>query len=126
MSNFKSKNDRKIISTKNNESLDCKHENYLKEFLMNKNIILPELIKERQELCNRFKSENNNFDEKLEIKDKITDIDAKINGLKKHEKDYLLNNSEYIFSYFENKKGISDGNTQPKILDKFFNIKKFI
>lgn len=123
MPNFKPKNIKKIVVDKSTESLDCKHENFLKEFQKDKTTILPQLTKERTELFEKFKSNICNFDEKLEIKDKIREIDAKINELKKNKKHYLLNNSKYVFDYFENKKKISEGNNQTKLLDKFFNIK---
>ena len=123
MPNFKPKNVKKIMPDKKTESLDCKHEQFLKEFQETKNIILPDLIKERNDLCSKFKSNEFCFEDKLEFKDQIKEIDAKINGLKKNKKHYLLKNSEYIFSYFEDKKNISSGNNQTKILDDFFNIK---
>jgi hypothetical protein len=123
MPNFKPKNIKKIVVDTNNASLDCKHEQFLKEFQENRNIILPNLITERTELHSKFKSDDINFEEKLEIKDKIKDIDAKINELKHVKKHYLLNNSEYIFTYFEEKKNISNGTNQTKLLDNFFNIK---
>ena len=56
MPNFKPKNVKKIMPDKKTESLDCKHEQFLKEFQETKNIILPDLIKERNDLCSKFKS----------------------------------------------------------------------
>ena len=124
MPNFKPKNVKKFIPDKKSESLDCKHEQFLKDFQQNNNIVLPNLVEERSILCIKFKLETTTFEEKLEIKDKIKEIDANINNLKKIKNKYLLNNSEYIFSYFEDKKNISVGNNQTKILDNFFNIKE--
>jgi hypothetical protein len=123
MSNFKPKNTKKITVDKTNESLDYKHEKFLSEFNDQQNILLPELKTNRLSLLNQFNSEKIAFDEKLEIKDKIKEIDAKINKLKNNKKQYLLNNSQYIFEYFESKKKISEGNSQTKLLDSFFNIK---
>ena len=123
MTNFKPKNVKKITAKQKNESLDCKHEEFLKEFQENKNKILPELISERNILYVNFNSQDTSFEDKLELKDKIKEIDAKINELKKDKKKYLLNNSELIFGYFEEKKNISAGNNHRKLLDNFFNIK---
>jgi len=123
MPNFKPKNTKKlIVNNKLSMSIDNKHENFLQKFKDEHNIILPTFINDRSLLLDKF---NNcgNFDEKLEIKDKIKEIDAKINEIKKQKKEYFLNNSSYIFEYFENKKSISDGNTQTKMIDKFFFIK---
>ena len=123
MPNFKPKNIKKVAPEKKNESLDCKHEEFLKEFHDNKNILIPELTEKRANLYSKFKSDKCSFEEKLEIKDEIKEIDAKINRLKRNKEDYLLKNSEYIFGYFEDKKNISSGNNQRKLLDNFFNIK---
>ena len=40
-------------------------------------------------------------------------------------KKYLLNNSKYVFDYFENKKKISEegGTNNTRILDSFFKVK---
>ena len=122
MSNFKLKNLKKVI-VKNNESLDSKHDTFLKEFYNELNILLPKLIDTRLKLSNKFKSKSVSFDEKIDIKSKIKEIDAKINKIKINKKEYLLNNSKYIFQYFEDKKNISEGNNKPKLLDEFFNIK---
>ena len=62
------------------------------------------------------------FDEKLEIKIMVKEIDAKINKIRKNKKLYFLNNSKYIFDYFQTKKEISEGNSNIKLLDSFFNI----
>ena len=50
MPNFKPKNIKKIIIDTNNISLDCKHEQFLKEFQQDKSIILPQLTQERLDL----------------------------------------------------------------------------
>ena len=123
MSNFKLKSLKKIVVNKTNESLDSKHDAFLKEFNNEQTIILPNLIKSRSELLNKFRSQSILFDEKLNIKCKVKELDAKINKIKTNKKQYLLNNSEYIFQYFEDKKNISEGFNKPKVLDIFFNIK---
>ena len=123
MPNFKPKNTKKIIIDKTNESLDSKHTKFLKEFNDEQNITLPNLTNNRETLLNQFKSNNCSFEEKLEIKDQIKEIDAKINKIKINKKQYLLNNSFFIFEYFENKKKISEGISQTKLIDVFFNIK---
>ena len=123
MPNFKPKNTKKFIVNKTSESLDSKHLHFLNTFNNEQNIILPQLIIDRNTLLHQFKSENILFEEQIEIKDNIKEIDAKINEIKKSKKQYLLNNSVYIFDYFENKKKISDDTSQTTVLDNFFNIK---
>ena len=66
--------------------------------------------------------------------DKLKEINIKINELKNKKKEYFLDNSKFIFEYFENKKNISNcddnntNNNNPKnkstILNKFFKIKE--
>lgn len=123
MSNFKSKNTKKPSNNKTKESLDCKHDDFLLKFHGEETTQIPNLMETRLKLLEQFKLESTSFDEKLEIKHKIKDIDAKLNELKKSKNKYLLSNSKYIFEYFENKKSISAGNSQITLLDKFFNIK---
>ena len=110
MSNFKSKNTKKPSNNKTKESLDCKHDDFLLKFHGEETTQIPNLMETRLKLLEQFKLESTSFDEKLEIKHKIKDIDAKLNELKKSKNKYLLSNSKYIFEYFENKKSISAGN----------------
>ena len=123
MSNFKYKNTKKFTVNKTNESLDSKHKKYLEEFDNEQNIILPKLINDHTLLLKKFRSNKCSFDEKLDIKYQIQQIIAKINKIKNNKKQYLLNNSQYIFQYFEDKKNISECVNKPKLLDIFFNIK---
>ena len=58
-------------------------------------------------------------DEILDNKDKIKVLTKKISKLKKIKKDYFLNNSKYLFEYFENKQEINK-NTNKKTLSNFF------
>ena len=71
MSNFKPKITKKIIVDKTNESLDCKHKKFLKEFDNEQNVQLPKLLNERSSLLDIFRSNKKNFEEQLEIKEKI-------------------------------------------------------
>ena len=62
------------------------------------------------------------IDERLDLCDKLVEIKKKISMKKKCEKEYLLNNSSYIFNYFENKKKIADCSNKTTLLDNFFKI----
>lgn len=44
----------------------------------------------------------------MEIKDRIKEINETIKELKNKKTNYFLNNSKYIFEYFENKKNINN------------------
>ena len=124
-SNFKQKNTKKIFNEKKIQpQLDGKHESFINEFTENEASYLPKIIEQRRELYNKFMDISSNIEEKINIKEKINKIDSEIKEIKKKKKNYFLNNSEYIFDYFENKKKISECSNKTKILDTFFNIKK--
>ena len=70
-------------------------------------------------------------EQQLEYKDKINEINETIKQIKGRKKEYFLDNSKFIFDYFENKKNISTGTTmqsnisdKTKILNSFFKIKQ--
>ena len=57
-------------------------------------------------------NENITMEDKLEIEDEISNISRTIKQLKNYQKEYYLNNSKYIFDYFENKNNISKGENE--------------
>ena len=105
-SNFKQKNVKKNVEKKIQPQLDGKHESFINEFTNNETYYLPKIIEERKELYKQFMDLSNNIDERILLKEKINSIDNEIKTIKKNKKDYFLNNSSYIFDYFENKKKI--------------------
>jgi hypothetical protein len=63
------------------------------------------------------------LEECLEIRDRIKEINITIKKYQQDYKNYYLNNSEYIFEYFETKKTItSGGSMKTKSLNAFFNL----
>ena len=122
MHNFKPKNIRKLVTDKAIESLDHKHEEFLQEFETIDSNKIPKLESDRKIKLEKYKSSETSFDEKLELKDQIKIIDQEIKNLKVKKKKYFLDNSTYIFNYFEEKKNISNGSSNTRLLDKFFNI----
>ena len=125
MPNFKPKAKKKILAPKkSNITLDSKHNQILSKINNAENIKIPELKKKKEELKELLKKEDISLEEKLNANDKIKQINFEIKKIKKQRKKYLLDNSEYIFSYFEKKKDMTKGNTKTKILHSFFNKKK--
>ena len=124
MPSFKHKTNKKIIlDEKSIVTLDSKHKELEKEFMKEKEETLPELRAKKKYFNNLLKTDTTlTIDHKIEIKDMLYDITQKINGLKKYKKDYYLNNSKYIFDYFENKKDVSLNNNKTKLLNNFFKI----
>jgi len=107
-----------------NLTLDSCHTNQMNEFTKNDTIVIPQLIKERETLQQNLKTNSYSFAEKIRITDKIKEIRNDIKNMKKQKQDYLLNNSKYVFGYFEEKKALSVGQNDVTVIDKFFNIKE--
>ena len=123
MPSFKPKNTKKINTVKANTTLDIKHKEITDGFRQNYYEVLPELKIAKAELTGKLNDPTIilTIDEILEINDKLKEIKINIKTLINSEKEYLLNNSHYIFDYFENKKKIADCTNKTTVLDKFFN-----
>jgi len=133
MPNFKPKTNKKIkFNKKTAITLDAKHKEFLNEFNKDDNNKIPELKFERNEIRQKLIEEAKilSVEQRLDLEDKVNEITKTIKELKSKKKDYFLDNSHYIFEYFENKKGISDGNNmqkptnKSKIVNSFFKIKE--
>jgi hypothetical protein len=130
MPTFKPKTAKKIkFNKKSSITLDGKHKEFLNEFSKDENDKIPELKLERQELKNKLNNDSLTVDERLDCQDRINEITQTIKEIKNKKKEYFLDNSKFIFDYFENKKNISAGTTNTvsdknKILNSFFKIKQ--
>jgi len=129
MPSFKPKTTKKLkFNNKNSITLDGKHKELINEFSKDANDKIPTLKNEKIELLNNLKKVES-IEQQLDIKDKIIEINQTIKELKNKKKEYYLNNSKYIFDYFESKKNISEIQqntktpTKNKLLDDFFKIK---
>jgi len=147
MSLFKYKPPKKIVLDERSiTTLDSKHKELQSDFQYIQDTIIPGLENERNTLKERLHilkggspppsddgnyakngSEStkspSNMEECLEIKDRIKEINATIKKYQRDYKNYYLNNSEYIFEYFETKKTItSGGSMKTKSLNAFFNL----
>jgi len=118
------------INTKNT-TLDKKHTEMLNNFKLNETTLIPKYNAEIEKLENFLNNNKKNTKkniEKLELtQNRIKELKNKIYKLEKDKKDYLLNNSKYIFEYFEDKKNITT-NLDSKIpvsnnkINNFFSI----
>jgi len=134
MPNFKPKSNKKIkYNKKTSITLDIKHQEFLNEFSKDENNVIPDLKIERKELREKLKNQVNELtiEQCLDIEDKINELTEKIKETKSKKKGYLLDNSRFIFEYFENKKNISAGNSsvktatnKSKLVNSFFKIKQ--
>jgi len=133
MPNFKPKTNKKIkFNKKASITLDTKHKEFINEFTKDECNTIPELKVERLKLKEKLKDEYETLtvEQRLDVEDKITELTNMIKEIKSKKKEYYLDNSKFIFEYFENKKNISDGaikqsNTnKTKLVNSFFKIKQ--
>ena len=133
MPNFKPKSNKKIkFNKKSSITLDTKHKEFLNEFSKDEHNVIPDLKIERHELREKLKNERDELtvEQILDIEDKINELTEKIKEIKCKKKDYFLDNSIFIFEYFENKKNISVCNivqtttNKTKLVNSFFKIKQ--
>lgn len=125
MPSFRPKNSKKIfVDKRTTVTLDGKHKEYLNKFSTNEKTLLPKYISQKEELLKELDNSMNelSIEKHLDIKDRINSLNLEINKIKSEKKNYYLNNSKYIFDYFESKKKISEGTSNIKMLDNFFNI----
>jgi hypothetical protein len=128
MPSFKPKAAKKIkVSKKNSTTLDGKHREFLNEFAKDEADTIPTLKSEKTSLREQLSNVDDlTIEQKMEMQDRINEIDDAIKLTKSKKKDYFLDNAKFIFDYFENKKNISKGSTptyKNKAIDNFFKIK---
>jgi len=138
MPSFKPKSNKKIrICKKYTTTLDGKHKEFINEFSKNEFDTIPKLKQEKAELKVVLETLDKaaNIEEIMDMKDRVKEINETIKELKNKKNNYFLDNSKFIFEYFENKKNINntdpnstvDNSTKPittknQILFNFFKI----
>jgi hypothetical protein len=130
MPSFKPKSNKKIkFNKKSAVTLDIKHTEIINEFDKDENDRIPELKYERSELKKQLNNSDLTVEQRLDIEDQIEQINVTIKETKMKKKEYYLDNSKYIFEYFENKKNISSGasintsTSKTNLVNSFFKIK---
>ena len=104
MPSFKPKATKKIgKKTRNNSTVDSKHQEKMNEFKITETTLLPTLIKQKTQIKKKLKTVLN-IEEELELKDQLKQIRIDIKIKKKMKKNYLLDNVEHVFNYFEKKR----------------------
>lgn len=106
---FRSKNATKKKGEAPQVTLDNKHTEKMREYHIQSTKQIPHLKAQRKELQKRLK-ESDDIDEQLACRNRIASLTAEIRQLKEDKMEYLLDNSECIFEYFENKKNIEISN----------------
>lgn len=130
MPSFKPKATKKIkVCKKYTTTLDSKHKEFVNEFTKDEFDNIPKLKEERYSLYKQLEIETDlTIDDKMEIKDRIKEINENIKELKIKKNNYYLDNSKFIFEYFENKKSINNVEETNKVVTSknqlLFNIFK--
>ena len=115
-------------SKSTSNTIDEKHTEMLNHFHEIESTTIPNLQSEKLRLKSIIPTlKDHQIDDYMDIRDKITDIRSQIRSLKSQKKMYLLDNSKYIFDYFEQKKQISTSsnttNQNTNVLNSFFKIR---
>jgi hypothetical protein len=132
MPSFKPKANKKIkVCKRYSTTLDGKHKEIMTDFSKDEYDIIPRLKEEKHSLFANLDNPNLSIEQIMEIKDRIKEVNESIKELKARKTNYFLDNSKYIFEYFENKKNIDnkdDGETgnssKSQMLFNFFKIQK--
>ena len=130
MPSFKPKAAKKIkVCKKYTTTLDGKHKEFVNEFIKDEFDLIPRLKEEKYSLGKQLELETDlSIDQIMEIKDRIKEISETIKELKFKKTNYFLDNSKYIFEYFENKKNINNVEETNKVVTSknqlLFNIFK--
>lgn len=111
MPSFKTKAAKKIkVCKKYSSTLDGKHTEFVNEFAKNELNDIPQLKEEKKELRRQMEINNDlSIEQIMDIRDRITEINNTIKQLKNKKLNYYLDNSKYIFEYFQSKKNINSG-----------------
>jgi hypothetical protein len=126
MPTFRPKHIKKITIPQNQQfTLDKKHSEFIEEFHNNEESIIPKLKLDIHKLTIQSQKHSSlRFHERYDIQDKINSLEKEIERLEQQKMDYYLDNSKYIFDYFENKKKIGtmeeDAKKNLKSLNSFF------
>ena len=107
------------------KTIDERHTDMMNIFYVIENETIPKLQEEREGILKKIKKTKVHSDVYYEYKEKLEEIKTEIRSLKKRKKEYLLENSKYIFNYYEEKQKISSGeNTiDSNTINRFFKIK---
>jgi len=117
MPSFKPKTNKKIrVCKKYSTTLDGKHNEYLSEFNKDELYTIPQLKEEKYSLKTQLETETDlSIEQIMEIKDRLREIGENIKELRSKKNNYFLDNSKFIFEYFENKKNINNTEENSKL-----------
>ena len=109
-----------------NQTIDEKHTDMMNIFHVIEHETIPKLQEQKTQLIQTLRAmKNKTSDAYYEYREQLDDIKQEISQLKKQKKQYLLQNSKYIFNYYEEKQKISSGENKidSNTINSFFKIK---
>jgi uncharacterized protein YecE (DUF72 family) len=109
-----------------NQTIDEKHTDMMNIFHVIEHETIPKLQEQKAQLIQTLRAmKNKTSDAYYEYREQLDDIKQEISQLKKQKKQYLLQNSKYIFNYYEEKQKISSGENKidSNTINSFFKIK---
>jgi len=107
-------------------NIDEKHTEMLNLYHSIETETIPQLTQELTELTDRIRTlKDHQIDDFMDLRDQILKKRREIKDLKTKKKQYLLENAQYVFQYFEQKKEIATGggNQNTNTLNSFFKIR---
>jgi hypothetical protein len=117
----------KTLQKQQANTIDEKHNELLEHFRDIELTRIPKIENEINILKDQAKKLNEGqIEQYLDIRDKILFLRSELKSLKGEKKRYLLDNSKYIFHYFEQKQQISSGTVTTQnsnVVNSFFKIK---
>ena len=119
----------KIVNNEGDScTLDAKHDEVLSQISDEEKSVeqLEEMI---QQIKTRLKTDNMriSLSEQFDLKEEVKSLKRKIMSINKKRNQYYLENSKYIFQYFENKQSIAtdvENRNKNYILNDFFKLNK--
>ena len=122
MPSFKPKTTKKIkVDVNSNVTLDGKHKQMIAKFKEDEEK-LPKLLQKKSVIKKKLSSKSLKIDDRLKLEEELFNIRESVKDIKHAKTNYYLDNSKYIFDYFERKKSISNDNNTKQVLNSFFNI----
>lgn len=122
MPSFKPKSSKTIqVCTRSTTTLDGKHREIIERIDNDENDVLPKLRETRKSLVSR-RNKAKDVDERMTIEEEIAALNSQIRDIKNAKTNYYLDNSKYVFDYFEAKKDIASCKNKTRVLNKFFNL----
>ena len=105
MPSFKPKSKKKILNNGQQIlTVDNQHNEKMKHFQTIEEVNIPRLEKKKQNILNKLKkTKNADIETTLKMEDELKMIKKQIKEHKDKKKEYLLNNVELVFQYFEKK-----------------------